>query len=311
MKPILITGGKGQVGYELMNGMNRLGNVIGLDREEIDLADSGAIRETVRAIRPALIVNAAAYTAVDKAESDPDLAMAVNGIAPGVLAEEAKRIGAALIHYSTDYVFNGTKAAPYTEEDEPNPLSVYGKTKLAGERAVAAVGLPHLILRTSWVYGLRGQNFLLTILRLAKEREVLTIVDDQIGAPTWCRMVSDVTVGALRSLGWGEEGWEERLSDLSGVYHATASGQTSWYGFTAAILAATSSGSGTAASITNIPRLTPILTHQYPLPAPRPLYSVLANGKLQSVFGLTLPKWESGLADCLRTWPKRALFDCD
>src|SRR5512146_587709 len=188
---ILVTGRNGQVGFELLRSLAGLGEVVAVGRERMDLADPDAIRRTVRETKPDLIVNAAAYTAVDQAESEPELALAINGVAPGILAEESKRLGAVLIHYSTDYVFDGSKGAPYTEDDEPRPLSVYGRTKLAGERAIQAVDVPHLILRTSWVYGARGKNFLLTILRLARERNELSIVDDQIGAPTWCRSLAE------------------------------------------------------------------------------------------------------------------------
>ena len=184
---ILLTGKNGQVGWELQRTLAPLGEVVAVDRQALDLANPDAIRALIREVKPALIVNPAAYTAVDKAESEPELAMAVNGIAPGIMAEEAKRLGAAMIHYSTDYVFDGTQTSPYTEKDRPNPGNVYGKTKLAGEQAIQAVGVPHLILRTSWVYGSRGRNFLLTILRLAQERDELKIVDDQIGAPTSSR----------------------------------------------------------------------------------------------------------------------------
>ncbi len=201
MSRILITGTNGQVGFELLRSLAGLGTVIAAGRDELDLADPDAIRRTLRDTKPGLIVNAAAYTAVDKAEAEPELALAINGVAPGILAEEAKRLGAALIHYSTDYVFDGSKGAPYTEDDAPRPISAYGRTKLAGEHAIQAVGVPHLILRTSWVYGARGSNFLLTILRLAKEREELSIVDDQIGAPTWSRAIAMATAGILERLG--------------------------------------------------------------------------------------------------------------
>ena len=194
---ILLTGKNGQVGWELQRTLTTLGDVVAIDRKGMDLANPDSIRNTIRAVRPDLIVNAAAYTAVDKAESEPELAMAINGIAPGIMAEEAGRLGAAMVHYSTDYVFDGTKTTPYTEGDILNPINVYGKTKLAGEQAVQAAGIPHLIFRTSWVYGLRGRNFLLTILRLAKEWDELKIVDDQIGAPTWSRMVAEATATIL------------------------------------------------------------------------------------------------------------------
>ena len=209
MSRILVTGRNGQVGFELQRNLAGRGQVVAVGRDEMDLSDPDAIRRVVREAKPDLIVNAAAYTAVDQAESEPELALAINGVAPGILAEEAKRLGVALIHYSTDYVFDGSKAAPYTEEDEPRPINVYGRTKLAGERAIQAVDVPHLILRTSWVYSARGKNFLLTILRLAREREELSIVDDQIGAPTWSRAIAMATGGILAHLGYGQPAFRD------------------------------------------------------------------------------------------------------
>ena len=190
MTKILVTGKTGQVGWELQRTLATLGQVIAPDRRGMDLGDPDSIRAAIRACSPQIIVNAAAYTAVDQAESEPDLALAINGAAPGIMAEEAKRLGALLVHYSTDYVFDGAKSGPYTEDDQPNPLSAYGSSKLAGERAIAASGARYLIFRTSWVYGARGKNFLRTILRLAQERDELRIVDDQVGAPTWCRAIA-------------------------------------------------------------------------------------------------------------------------
>lgn len=286
MKRILLVGKNGQVGWELQRTLATLGEVIAVDQPAMDLANPDSIRQVIRATRPDLIVNAAAYTAVDKAESEPDLAMAINGIAPGIMAEEAKRLGAAMVHYSTDYVFDGTKAAPYTEEDKPNPLNVYGKTKLAGDLAIQAADIPHLIFRTSWVYGLRGKNFLLTILRLAKERDELKIVDDQTGAPTWSRMIAEATGQVL----------SQCLSPFimkSGVYNLAASGNTSWHGFTRAILENASN------QIQPLPRLMPIAATEYPLPASRPPYSVLSSDKLNQHFGVTLPAWDVSLTLCM------------
>jgi dTDP-4-dehydrorhamnose reductase len=283
---ILLTGKNGQVGWELQRTLATLGEVVAVDRRGMDLANPDSIRNSIRAARPDLIVNAAAYTAVDKAESEADLAMAINGIAPGVMAEEAKRLGAAMVHYSTDYVFDGTKAALYAEEDAPNPLNVYGVTKLAGEQAVQAAGIPHLIFRTSWVYGLRGKNFLLTILRLAQERDELKIVDDQIGAPTWSRLIAEATAQILAQR-------RANLSEVSGLYHLTSDGQTSWHGFARAIL----DQSGLAV-IKPLPRLVPIPGVDYPLPAPRPCNSGLNNKKMQQVFGLALPAWDTALTLC-------------
>lgn len=212
---ILLTGSNGQVGWELQRTLATLGEVIALDRHGMDLVSPDSIRRTIREIKPSLIVNAAAYTAVDKAEFEPELAMAINGIVPGILAEEAKRLGDAVIHYSTDYVFDGSKNTPYTEEGAPNPLNVYGKTKLAGEQAIQAVGTPHLIFRTSWVYGARGKNFLLTILRLVRERDEIKVVNDQIGVPTWSRVIAQSTAHILTHVSCHEK----VLQDYSCIYH--------------------------------------------------------------------------------------------
>jgi len=280
---IMLTGKNGQIGWELQRALAPLGEVVALDRRLLDLADPAQIRERVREIKPGLIVNAAAYTAVDRAEAEPEPAMAVNGIAPGILAEEAKRIGAAMVHYSTDYVFDGAKTTPYTEEDAPNPLNVYGRSKLAGEQAVQAVGVPHLILRTSWVCGMRGKNFLLTILRLARERAELKIVDDQIGTPTWSRAIAEATARILSAD-------TLPVTDASGIYHLTASGNTTWYGFAKAILALDPNPSEHVCK-----HIKPIPTSVYPTPARRPAYSVLLNSKLKAAFGVVLPGWEQGL----------------
>jgi dTDP-4-dehydrorhamnose reductase len=281
---ILLTGKNGQVGWELQRALTPLGEVVAVDRQTLDLADPDSIRAVIRETKPHLIVNPAAYTAVDKAESEPGLAQAVNGVAPGVMAEEAKRLGAALIHYSTDYVFDGAKEGAYVEEDRTSPLNVYGKTKLAGEEAVRASGAAHLILRTSWVYGARGKNFLLTMLRLAKEREELKIVVDQIGAPTWSRLIAEVTAQILaQRIGQ----WQE----LTGLYHFTAGGKTSWHGFASAIV-----GLG---GFSAKPRLIPIPSAEYPLPAPRPKNSLLSNDKLAATFGLVMPEWEESLRLCM------------
>jgi len=280
---ILLIGKNGQVGWELQRTLAPLGEVVALDRQQLDLSNPAQIQERVREIKPGLIVNAAAYTTVDRAEAEPELAMAVNGTAPGILAEEAKRIGAAIIHYSTDYVFDGTKTIPYTEEDAPNPLNVYGHTKLAGEQAVQAAGVPHLILRTSWIYGLRGKNFLRTVLKLLEsDREELRVVDDQVGAPTWCRMVAEATAQIIAKDG-------DLFRETGGTYHLSAGGQTSWYGFAGEIM---------RYALHFIPyttRLRSIPTSEYPTPACRPAYSVLSNAKLKVAFGVVLPGWEEGL----------------
>ncbi len=270
---ILITGKEGQVGWELRRSLAALGDVVATDRRELDLCDSNAIRRTVRKTSPDIIVNAAAYTAVDNAESEPDVAMQVNAIAPGFLAEEAKRIGALLVHYSTDYVFDGSKQTPYNEEDAPNPLSVYGRSKLEGERAILASECRHLIFRTSWVYSSRGRNFLLTILKAAREKPELRVVDDQFGAPTSSPAVADATAHALR------------VGGPEGLYHMSASGRTTWFNFAQAILHKVSIATP----------VVPIRSDQYPAKAIRPRNSVLDNSRLKEALGVSLPDWESQL----------------
>lgn len=287
---ILLTGKQGQVGWELCRTLAPLGQVSALGREQLDLADADSIRRAVRELRPQLIVNPAAYTAVDLAESDAETATAVNGAAPGILAEEAKRLGAGLIHYSTDYVFDGGQDGVYRETDATNPGNVYGRSKLAGEQAIQAVGAEHLILRTSWVYGLRGRNFLLTMLRLAREREELRVVADQIGAPTWSRMIAEAT--ALAAARWYMGSRPQ--AGLSGVYHLTAGGSTSWHGFVEAIVRLAGEQETLA-----VQRITPITTADYPTPARRPANSRLDGGKLEQAFGLRLPDWQDSLAACL------------
>lgn len=283
---ILLLGKNGQVGWELQRTLAPLGQVIALDQPDLDLTKPDQIRAKLREIKPNLIVNAAAYTAVDRAEEEPDLAMAINGIAPGILAEEAKALGATLVHYSTDYVFDGTKQTPYTEEDIPNPINVYGKTKLAGEQAIQAVDGNYLIFRTSWVYGMRRNNFLLTILRLAKERDELRIVDDQIGAPTWCRMLAEATALILAR---GEDG----LADKWGLYHLTAGGTTSWYGFAKQILEDIELNKKEPIT------LVPILTQDYITLAKRPMNSVLSNHHMVDKLQIRIPSWESQLSSAL------------
>ena len=291
---ILVTGTSGQLGWELMRSLQPLGQVIGTTTSQLDLADPDAIRSTLRDIKPALVVNPAAYTAVDKAESEPERAMQINGVAPGILAEEAKRLNAPLVHYSTDYVFDGKKAGVYTEIDPPDPASVYGRTKLAGEAAIRAVGCDHLVFRTSWVYASRGKNFLKTILRLAQEREFLRIVSDQIGAPTSARLIADATAQIC-----GQTNWEQRgVEDFhSGIYNLTSTGETSWYGFACAIV------DEAHVQLPGLPlkttRIDPISTSEYPLPAPRPTNSRLDTSALRKRFGLQLPSWQAGLSLCL------------
>lgn len=291
---ILLTGKRGQVGFELERSLQGLGDILALDSVQMDLRDPGRIREVVRSERPALIVNAAAYTAVDRAEEEPELAMQINAKAPDVLAQEARKIGAAMIHYSTDYVFDGTKTGAYTEEDAACPVNAYGRSKLAGEEAVRHAGIPYLILRTSWVYGMRGKNFLATILRLSNEKPELRIVSDQIGAPTWCRTVADTTaliVGRLATVGKrGIDIEQEVFERQSGVYHLAAQGQTSWHGFAQTILA--------HPFIDKKPVLTAIAASEYPSAARRPANSVLSCDKLAGTF-CKLPKWDKALHLCL------------
>ncbi len=295
---ILLIGKNGQVGWELQRTLQPLGEVMAVVREQIDVSDPDSIKKIIREVQPKIIVNAAAYTAVDKAESEPELAMKVNGVAPGIMAEEAKQLGALLVHYSTDYVFDGTKQGAYTEEDTPNPLSVYGKTKLAGEQAIQASGAAHLILRTSWVYGMRGKNFLLTILRLAQERPELKIVDDQIGAPTWSRMIAESTAQILARCFSPIAHHSLPITEFTGIYHLTAGGKTSWHGFAKAILALPHFNKGGQGGFP-IPKLTPIPTSEYPLPAPRPSNSVMSNEKLAHVFGIAVPQWDEALRLCM------------
>jgi dTDP-4-dehydrorhamnose reductase len=303
---ILLTGSTGQVGRELARGLPALGEVIAPGRAELDLMNTDEIRRAVRDVCPSFIVNAAAYTAVDRAESEPIAAHAINAEAPAVLAEEAKRIGAMLVHFSTDYVFDGSKNSPYSEPDAPNPLNVYGKTKLAGEKAIQESGVPYLIFRTAWVYSTQGKNFLLTILRLAADREELRVVCDQLGAPTWSSAIAASTLTVLERFSGRAE---NRLSptSASGVFHMTAAGVTSWHGFAEAILeevAQVSEVEGWLSSVTGgrpiiAHRVVPIKTAEYPTPARRPSYSVLSNSLLRSTFGISLPPWEAQLRAAL------------
>lgn len=281
---ILLTGVQGQVGWELQRTLAPLGEVIAVDRRMLDLELTAAIRPAIAAIAPDLIVNPAAYTAVDKAESEPGLAQAINAAAPRELAA----CGIPLVHFSTDYVFDGRQGDAYTEADSPNPLGVYGASKLAGEQAIQCAGIPHLILRSSWVYGLRGRNFLLTLQRLARERDSLAVVDDQFGAPTWSRLIAEATALVIAR-------WLDRPDPAadSGIYHLSCGGRTSWHGFAAAILAHLADTSETPSRLTAIP------TSGYPTPAARPANSQLDCSKLAATFGVRLPDWETALALCM------------
>jgi len=276
---ILLTGKTGQLGYELERTLQGLGDVVALDRQQMDLTDLDQIRDVMRTVQPQLIIN--------------DVAMRINAEAPAVMADEARKLGAAMIHYSTDYVFDGDKSGSYSETDFPNPQSVYGRSKLAGEQAIKAAGIPHLILRTSWIYGLRGKNFLLTVQRLAQQREELRIVADQFGAPTWSRTLAEVTAHALTRLQSGMPyadlnyaAWEKH----TGLYHVSAQGKTSWHGFTQAIIA--------HPTTLKKPQVTPITTHDYPLPAKRPANSVLSSERFMQTF-CSLPNWDDALKLCL------------
>ena len=271
---VLLLGKTGQVGRELTRTLVPVGELKALDRTQIDLASPESIRAAVGTAHPEIIVNAAAYTAVNRAESEESAAFAVNRDGPAVLAEEAAKHGALLVHFSTDYVFDGEKADPYAEDDTPRPLNVYGASKLAGERAIAAAGCRHLILRTSWVYGPHGSNFLLTILRAARQRPELRVVDDQVGAPTSSLAIARATAQVLRHGG-------------EGLYHMSAGGKTSWCGFARAILAR--AGLGTP--------VVPIRSEEYPAAARRPRNSLLDNSRLHAAFGVALAPWEEGLAE--------------
>jgi dTDP-4-dehydrorhamnose reductase len=303
MKPaILLIGTNGQVGRELNRALPRIGHVTPLDRQRLDLTQPEEIRSAIRTFRPAFIVNAAAYTAVDKAESEESVARAINAEAPAVMAEEATKIGASLIHFSTDYVFDGLKTCPYDEDDPANPESVYGRTKLEGELAIQASGAAHLIFRTAWVYATEGRNFLLTILRLATQREELRIVRDQIGAPTLNIELANATTNILAQI-YGGEGSPFSLPDVSGTYHMTAGGESSWYDFANVILEEAaqipSAGAWFAAATNSLPliarRVIPITSNEYPTPARRPAYSVLSNARLNRTFALQLPDWRKQL----------------
>ncbi|MDD0817021.1 dTDP-4-dehydrorhamnose reductase [Curvibacter sp. HBC28] len=290
---ILLFGKGGQVGWELQRALSVLGPVTAVDFDSTehcgDFSNLAGLADTIRAVRPQVIVNAAAHTAVDKAESEPDFARTLNALAPGVLAEEGARLGASLIHYSTDYVFDGSGDQPWTETDTPAPLSVYGATKLEGEQLIQQSGVRHLILRTSWVYAARGGNFAKTMLRLACERDKLTVIDDQIGAPTGADLLADVTAHGIRALA--------RQPELSGLYHAVAGGQTSWHGY-ASFVIEHARRAGVALK-TAPDAIAPVPTSAFPTPAKRPQNSRLSTAKLQQALGLQLPHWQQGVARML------------
>jgi dTDP-4-dehydrorhamnose reductase len=285
---ILLIGKIGQVGWELRRTLAPMARVTCVDFPDIDLTNGDSIRRWVREARPNIVINAAAYTAVDKAESEPDKAMKINGVAPGILAEEAKKLGALLVHYSTDYVFDGAKTEPYAETDAPNPLGAYGRTKLAGDEAVRAIGGAHLIFRLCWVYGARGQNFMLTMMRLAREREKLRVVGDQVGCPTWSRMIAETTTLALTQVVAASD-----PAAFTGTYHLASSGVTSWHGFADAIVKLM------PAEGKKCTQVEAITTAEYPTPTKRPAYSVLSCSKLERTFGLRLPHWDESLKQVL------------
>ena len=286
---ILLLGKNGQVGWELQRSLAPLGDVIALDRHSQDfcgdLSNLQGLAVTVQALRPSLIVNAAAHTAVDKAESEPDLARTLNALAPGVLAQEAHKLGAWLVHYSTDYVFDGSGSQPWSEADQPAPLSVYGQTKLEGEQLIAAHCSRHLIFRTSWVYAARGDNFAKTMLHLAQERERLSVIDDQWGAPTGAELLADVTAHAIRQT--------MAQPQKAGLYHLAASGETTWNGYAKHVIAQAVQEQSAIKIVAN--EVAPVSTSAFPTPARRPHNSRLNTGKLQATFGLRLPAWQQGV----------------
>lgn len=283
---VLISGQHGQVSRELQRRLGGVGELIVLGRDQLDLAQPEQIRQQVQKVRPDLIINAAAHTAVDLAESEPETAFAINAVAPGIFAEEALKLGIPLIHYSTDYVFDGMKVGPYNEDDTPNPLGVYGKSKLAGERAITDVQGKHLILRTSWVYSAHGRNFLLTMQRLLQERPEVRIVADQIGAPTWAGTIANSTLALI-------ERWQAGTAATWGTYHLTAQGETSWFGFAQAI------GEALRQQAKPCANLLPIPSSDYPTPAARPLNSCLDCSRLQREWGVSQPDWQIALRECL------------
>lgn len=288
MRRVLILGAHGQLGKELQAAFCDAGEIIAFDRAACDLSNPSGIRAAIRETRPGVILNAAAYTAVDRAESEPDLAMRINGEAPGIIAEEAKKIGALLVHYSTDYVFDGSKREPWVEDDPVRPLNVYGATKLAGERNIHNLGGRFLIFRTSWVFAPHGNNFLRTMLRLGQERPELKIVNDQNGAPTSALALAQATRQVINSLA------DRSPEDLNGIYHITCSGETTWAGFAQAIFARAHAGKSWA-TVIGIP------SSAYPTAAMRPANSVLSNRKLKAAFDVKLPSWEEALGKTLRT----------
>ncbi len=290
---VLLFGKNGQVGHELSRSLQPLGEVITYGREEADFSNPESLRVIIQKERPGIIVDAAAYTAVDKAEEEENLALAINSESTKVLAEEALKANSLLVHYSTDYVFDGTGNKPYLETDKPNPINVYGRTKLAGEQAIIDSGCDYLIFRTSWVYASRGNNFLLTMLKLVKEREELSIVSDQIGAPTSAKLIADTTIFCVN------QAMKEKQAGCfsSDLYHLTSSGSTSWHGFTEEIV---KTARESRATKLNIKRVKAITTTDYPTPATRPMNSRLELSKLESTFSIKMPDWKDVLHECMK-----------
>jgi len=294
MKTLLL-GKNGQLGKELCRKLGPMGDLIAFGRSDLDMKDTAKMKIEIGRIKPDLIINAAAYTAVDMAEEERESASMINERAPGYLAILAESIGAGLIHYSTDYVFDGKKKSPYTESDTPDPINFYGKTKLAGEQAVCKAKIPYFIFRTSWLYGLHGRNFPLAILKLARDREELKIVADQEGSPTWARVVADATMKIV-SIFVDDRGDLNRgaIKDVSGIYHMCCSGQTTWHGFASRVIELAGAGYAT--------RLEPVSSKEYGSPAPRPQNSTLSNKKLSDTFGVRLPPWDTTLDKFMKQW---------
>ena len=294
---ILLTGVSGQVGGELLETLKPLGEVIAPLRAEMDLANAASVREMIRAVQPRWIVNSGAYTAVDKAETEPELAYAINAEAVKVTGEEARALGAGVIHFSTDYVFDGSAGTPYEETDNPAPISVYGASKLAGEMALAESGAAHMIFRTSWVYGARGKNFLLTILKLAREREVLRVVADQHGAPSWSRDLAKMAAAVIRQCEAATQGrgLSEVIRDVGGVYHAAGAGETTWFGFATEAVRLLREKEPSVRLAT----IEAITTAEYPTPARRPVNSRMDCNRLRERFGWKMMDWKDSLREVL------------
>ena len=290
MSTVLLIGKTGQVGWELQRALAPLGSVVAVDRTQMNLTVPESVRQVIRQTGPEIIVNAAGYTAVDMAEAEPELAMQVNAIAPEVMADEARRSNALLVHYSTDYVYDGHKGTPYVEDDAPNPLNTYGRSKLAGEQAIIAAGCAYLILRTSWIYSARGTNFVLTMLKLARERTEIAVVDDQIGSPTWARILADATATVLRR--------HDHAKRNRGIYHLSAGGYPSRFDFACRIFEIARACVEPGDAWASIKETT---TENYPLPAVRPLHVATSKEKLKSVFGVEMPAWDKQLESFLQS----------